>query len=76
MASLVPGTAKIVNIGKFQTDLLQMVLLDQNSGKVARINSSMGAKLAIVFFMLMLAMAGAGSWYYKQTQPHCSFTRK
>ena len=28
----------------------------------------MGAKLAIVFFMLMLAMAGAGSWYYKQTQ--------
>ena len=28
----------------------------------------MGAKLAIVFFMLMVAMAGVGSWYYKQTQ--------
>jgi hypothetical protein len=28
----------------------------------------MGAKLAIVFFMLMLAMGGVGSWYYKQTQ--------
>ena len=28
----------------------------------------MGAKLAIVFFMLMVAMAGVGSWYYKQTK--------
>ena len=28
----------------------------------------MGAKLAIVFFMVMVAMAGVGSWYYKQTQ--------
>ena len=28
----------------------------------------MGAKLAIVFFMSMVAMAGVGSWYYKQTQ--------
>jgi FtsZ-binding cell division protein ZapB len=28
----------------------------------------MGAKLAIVFFMLTLAMGGVGSWYYKQTQ--------
>ena len=28
----------------------------------------MGAKLAIVFFMLMVEMAGVGSWYYKQTQ--------
>ena len=28
----------------------------------------MGAKLAIVFFMLMVTMAGVGSWYYKQTQ--------
>ena len=37
----------------------------------------MGAKLAIVFFMLMLAMAGAGSWYYKQTpSTYCSITRK
>ena len=28
----------------------------------------MGAKLAAVMFILMIAMAGAGSWYYKQTQ--------
>lgn len=28
----------------------------------------MGAKLAIVFFMLMIMMGGATSWYYKQTQ--------
>ena len=28
----------------------------------------MGAKLAIVFLILMVAMAGVGSWYYKQTQ--------
>ena len=28
----------------------------------------MGAKLAIIFFMLTLAMGGVGAWYYKQTQ--------
>ena len=28
----------------------------------------MGAKLAAVMFILIIAMAGAGSWYYKQTQ--------
>lgn len=28
----------------------------------------MGAKLAIVFFMLMIMMGGATAWYYKQTQ--------
>ena len=28
----------------------------------------MGVKLAAVMFILMIAMAGAGSWYYKQTQ--------
>tara|TARA_B110000503_G_scaffold29868_1_gene48275 strand:+ start:234 stop:653 length:420 start_codon:yes stop_codon:yes gene_type:complete len=28
----------------------------------------MGSKLAVVFFMVMIMMAGAGSFYYKQTQ--------
>ena len=28
----------------------------------------MGAKLAIVFFFLMAGMAGAGAWYYNDTQ--------
>ena len=36
----------------------------------------MGAKLAIVFFMLMLAMAGVGSWYYKQTQQKLQYYKK
>ena len=50
------------------------LLVPQNIGKVTRVG--VGAKLALVMFVLMCAMGGAGYWYYTDTQERIQILQK